>query len=611
MDRGEARRALIFRMTGDESAGNAERLARTLRGAGFVPVVVPFWSDAEHAATDPAAPVLLEGGFDSAPRLSGFAFRARHGLSPDLIELSAHSLAIGDARVDNLLAESVWSQQLRGVADRAIAVMRGLAPQVVFVPHGAEVVSRLLAVASAHVGIPYLYWESPFFPGYHFVDPHGPHFFRGESRIDRTWSADTAADGAVAARAARFIARARAERITKYRQATAPEELDRLKAWLALRAGPVLFVPGQIAFDATITVSLRDYPDLGSIYRAVFRGLPRGWRVIFKPHPRGPDAGRAEGLPEHVFVVRRVSIHDIFPLCDVVGLHSSNVGLEALMAGLPVIAWGEPYYGRKGLTLDIEDGAELGRHLAAAPLPRPDPLRVGALVGHILEQGMVRQDDGAALLHRVAEATAAPPAPRAPWYGGPIRRLMAIGAALEVELGRNRGMAAALRALPRADREVLEQRFGRRALRRHCRGAPRLGSGWLPRRILLARRFSSFLGTPIRFDEVDMQAVHDPAAALAALAGRARRGGRLVLLRRRAPSAALIQQLAAAEVAAWFADVAPDVTVDVFGWSGVRPLAELEARADAEALLLLRPAGARPLGLADRALLTRRPAPVP
>lgn len=601
---GEAGRALIFRMAGEESAINAALLARTVRGAGLVPVVAPFWSDATHAADDPGAPVLLDGGFDAAPRLSAFAFRARHGFSPDLIELSAHSLAIGDARIDNLLTESVWSQQLRGATQAALAVMGELRPQVVFVPHGAEVLSRLLAEASAHLGIPVLYWESPFFPGYHFVDPYAPHFFPGAHRIDRAWAGTAAARGSgAAARAAAFIARIRTERITKYRQESAPAELDALKAWLGARPGPVLFVPGQMAFDANVTVSLRGYPDLASIYRAVVRGVPEGWRVVFKPHPRGPDAGWAEHLPAHVRVVRHVSIHDIFPLCDVVGLHSSNVGLEALMAGRPVIAWGDPYYGRKGLTLDIPDGAMLGPVLAAGRPAAPDPDEVAALVGHVLEEGLVRQDDAEALLQRIGEAAAAPPEPRLPWYGAPIRRLAAAGRALEAALTRNGGVAAALKAMPRADRVVLEQRFGARALRACCRGAPRLRWTGLPRRLRVAGRFTARLGRLVRFDSLDLQAVHDPEAALAALAARARRAPRLLLLRRRAPSGRVIQQIGPRAVAAWLAEQAPDLVVDMFGWSGSAPLPE--AAETKEALLLLRPAGAPPLTDEDRAALAR------
>ncbi len=597
---GRARRAVIFRMVGEESATNAALLAQTARAGGFEPQIVPFWSDEAHAACDPEGPVLLQGGFDAAPRLSAFAFQARHGFRPDLIDLSAHSLTIDDARIDSLLTESVWSQQLRGVTGEALAVMEKLAPEVVFVPHGAEVLSRLLAAASSHLGIRYLYWESPFFPGYHFVDPYAPHFFRGAHRIDRTWQRGEGLDeGGAAVRAVGFIARIRAERGSKYQQSTDSGELEGLKAWLAQRPGPVLFVPGQVAFDASITVSLRNYPDLASIYRAVFRSLPEGWRVIFKAHPRGPDPGRAEGLPEHVRLVRNVSIHDLFALCDVVGLHSSNVGMEALMAGRPVIAWGEPYYGRKGLTIDIEDGADLGAVLGAGPPEAPEPGRVAALVGHVLEQGLVRQDDGESLCRRVEEACAQPPAPRLPWYGAPIRRLAKAGAALDVELARNGGMAAALRALSSADHQVLEQRFGARALRRHCRGAPVLGLTGMARRMLAAHGFSRRLGTRVTFEPIDLQAVHDPAAALAAVAARARRGARLLLLGQRAPSPRIIQQIGPAEALAWFGEQAPDLVVDVFGWAHHRPMREVEG----EALLLLRPAGAAALTEADRVAL--------
>lgn len=597
MAEGGKRRALLFRMTGDEAYANAVALARTLEHAGFAPLMVPFWPDAHQPADAAGARALLQGDFAGVERLSAFAFARRFGFAPDLIDLSAHNLAIGDGRIDNLLTESAWNQQMRGTAARAAALMAELRPDVVLVPHGGEVVSRLLAVMAAHLGLPYVYWESPFFPGFHFVDAFAPHFFRGACRIDRVWAASGPPRAAAALeRAAAFMAEWRGQRLTKYRQATRPQALADLTAWLDRGTGPVLFLPGQVPFDATIVVSLRGHADLGATYQAALSGLPAPWRVIFKPHPRNPDPTAPLVAPERLFVAGDVSIHDIFPVCQAVAVHSSNVGLEALMMGLPVVAWGAPYYGGKGLTIDLDDAADLGRVLAGGVPPAPDAGRVQALVAHVLDQGLVRQDDGAGMAARLAEASAAPPPPRLAWYGAPLRRLAAVGARLDGLLARNLSVRQALAGLSREERWVLRQRFGARATAPFQRRRT-VRLGW-PLRLWLARRFSRALGETVAFAPANLQAMADPALALAQLAERAGRHPQLVLLPAPGADARALQRLSWAQVQELALE--QGVNVDVFGWApGLREA----AAPDGPAVLLLRPAGTPPLSAATRARL--------
>lgn len=603
MAEGGKRRALLFRMTGDEAYANAVDLARTLDAAGFAPVMVPFWPDAHQPAGAAGARALLEGDFAGVERLSAFAFARRFGFVPDLIDLSAHNLAIGDGRIDNLLAESAWNQHMRGTAARAAALMAELRPDAVLVPHGGEVVSRLLAVMAAHLGLPYLYWESPFFPGFHFVDAFAPHFFRGACRIDRVWAAaGPPRDAAALDRAATFMADWRGQRLTKYRQATRPQALADLTAWLGRGTGPVLFLPGQVPFDATIAVSLRGHADLGATYQAALSGLPAPWRVIFKPHPRNPDPTAPVAAPERLFVAGDVSIHDIFPVCQAVAVHSSNVGLEALMMGLPVVAWGAPYYGGKGLTLDLDDAADLGRALAGGVPPAPDAGQVRTLVAHVLDQGLVRQDDGAAMAARLAEASAAPPPARLAWYGAPLRRLAAVGAQLNGALARNLSLRAALATLSQDDCQLLRQRFGRRALARFQRRRT-VPLSW-PLRLWLARRFSAALGQKVVFDPVNLQAMADPALAVRDLVARAGRRPQLALLPAAGADARALQRLSVAQVQ----ELALAARMDVFGWApglvfGWAPGLRDQMAPEGAAVLLVRPAGAVPLSAEVRAWL--------
>ena len=65
-------------------------------------------------------------------------------------------------------------------------------------------------------------------------------------------------------------------------------------------------------------------------------------------------------LPENVIVVEPEDITSSYPLMaesDAVTVFTSTTGLEAALAGVPVIVSGETHYRDKGFTLDVDDPA--------------------------------------------------------------------------------------------------------------------------------------------------------------------------------------------------------------------------------------------------------------
>lgn len=336
-----AKRALVFRLPGKESADNAHILMRALEKVGIPGELCPYWPDGE--ASWETETVLLEREIGSAPRLTAVEFQQRFGFELDLVELSLHQFATEPLTPELLLPESKWRQHLRGVAVLAAERMKASGADVVFVAHGAETVSRIIAEMAAHLGLRFLYWESGFFPGYVYVDPWAPHFFRGECWIDSQPLPDEPSPEALA-----FLETWRKDRLSKYAQTNKglPPEVA---TWAAQDDRPILFLPGQVPTDANVVVNLKNYHDLAALYEDIINNIPPSWRLIYKPHPKFPvDPVSKLLFSGNRFLCANISVHDAFDTCTAVVVLSSNVGLEAIMAEKPTFLIGQPiYWGRK------------------------------------------------------------------------------------------------------------------------------------------------------------------------------------------------------------------------------------------------------------------------
>jgi len=416
-------KALIFAFADLESASRADAIARNLEQSCLETVVCDYALASAFKPSRLLRPTrsstltLSDFGFNSIPQLSARQYRNAFGDDIDFPAISGLSF-FSDYYPNTfpleqtfLNTESLYYQRLRGLAARIDHILRAIKPDVIIVQQGSGVISRLITAKALQSGLTWLCWESPFFPGYLLVDPMGQHFLPGQNKIDRDW-ADVSIrefNQEETELVAGFIKKWMFTKTTKYAQETRPNEAERLLAFLKTGDGPVLFVPMQVPLDANVYHGIGGFSTLKEFYRQVIECLPPGWRAVFKPHPMDCTSQPLLGLPSpRVLVVDEVSIHDLILVADAVAVFSSNVGLEALLYGKPVIVGGKPCYGGKGLTIDVRSGAELPNAIEMALTWRPNLGLRDRLVRYLLDDYLIREDDSAALFRRIEEARAAP-----------------------------------------------------------------------------------------------------------------------------------------------------------------------------------------------------------
>ncbi len=179
-----------------------------------------------------------------------------------------------------------------------------------------------------------------------------------------------------------LLARARALREQIVRLGLTKYNSDR-RVSAAERApvhGPRVLVPGQVEDDRSVQrggAGVRGNLDL---LRRVRARAPDAV-ITYKPHPDVEAGHRVGAVPDGEVlayadrIVRDVSITALFREVDAVHTLTSLSGFEALLRGLPVETYGQPFYAGWGLTTDH-----------APPLPRRtrrltlDMLTAGALL---------------------------------------------------------------------------------------------------------------------------------------------------------------------------------------------------------------------------------------
>jgi capsular polysaccharide export protein len=150
---------------------------------------------------------------------------------------------------------------------------------------------------------------------------------------------------------------------------------------LELRARPaqrVLLVPGQVADDASVRLGTQAVSDNLSLLRAVRSAHPDAY-IVYKPHPdvlSGNRSGKLHDVadPPWDLVVGQVPIASCLAAVHEVHTMTSLVGFEALLRGIPVVTYGQPFYAGWGLT---QDRAPLARRTRQLTL---DELVAGSLL---------------------------------------------------------------------------------------------------------------------------------------------------------------------------------------------------------------------------------------
>lgn len=469
--------------------------------------MAPYWPDGQPAWPDETP--LLETDIASAPRLSAFAFQRRFGFDLDLADLSAHLFATEQPTPDLVLPETIWRQKLRGVAATAAETIRESDADVVFVPHGAELVSRILAQVASILGRRVLFWESGFFPGHLYLDPQAPHFFRGAARIDGLQPSSSPT-----ARARIFRDRWKAERRSKYPQNEGNHQA--LARWLSSDARPVLLLPGQVPTDANAVVGLGAFATLDDMYREALSSIPSSWRVLYKPHPLAPRDPLAGTPSSDRFLSLDIDIHDAIEASDAVLVHSSNVGLEALLHGKPVLTLGRPIYAGRGLTIDLDQHGALTALLEATPPSAPPEKAVMAFLDLVLDEALIADGDVGALTRRVEQAAPGVAQPSyLPWYGQSVQALVKACSALHEGLRTQVRLDRALEILSPEHLETLANRVGLDALEPHRFGGPAVARNrYAPRAM---PDLDPVLGVEAAYSDLRLEDCTDPARVVASI----------------------------------------------------------------------------------------------
>lgn len=119
----------------------------------------------------------------------------------------------------------------------------------------------------------------------------------------------------------------------------------------------VILVTGQVEGDASIRFGAHRIRSNLELLKAVRERNPDAW-VLYKPHPEVLAGTRARGDDESQTVqwcdevIGDTPLQQLLEAVDEVHVLTSQSGFEALMRGVPVTTYGQPFYAGWGLTRD-------------------------------------------------------------------------------------------------------------------------------------------------------------------------------------------------------------------------------------------------------------------
>lgn len=374
--------------------------------------------------------VLLDRGMESAPRLTQRQYVSLCGDDIDFLRIASHEYVSCGYPVDEnyLSPESIYRQKLRGIAHRIEQLLAIWQPDFVLAPQGAHVLSKLVVAKCLKMGIRVAVRESPFFQGYCLIDTGGMHFFSGESEIALRWP--QFANMPLTADERRsvefFIDRWKTAKCSKYPQ---PDQDEQTKSTLAAiqeargEGRQILFYPGQVSRDASVLYGLGCYRSLDEFEDHLLESLPDDYCLVYKRHPFASPSQLCQS--ERVIPCHLASVHDLLLLCDAVAVFSSNVGLEALLFGRPVLCGGRPHYAGKGMTWDIHQKSDLSSHFQSIRMHLFNAELRNRYVHYLINDYLFHESDGQGFARKYQQACESLPAAdrRAPLIGAHNREL--------------------------------------------------------------------------------------------------------------------------------------------------------------------------------------------
>lgn len=207
------------------------------------------------------------------------------------------------------------------------------------------------------------------------IDPVGIYFDPGKPSNLEQILQNTDFDSSLQARAARLRELLVSSGLTKY-------NVGSKESFKVMGEGRQnLLVPGQVEDDASIRRGCLEVRTNLQLLQRVRESHPDAW-IIYKPHPDTEAGSRVGGIADADAlayanqIAHGVSPTALFEQIDAVHTMTSLLGFEALLRGIPVTTWGQPFYAGWGLTTDQFPLARRTRRLTL------DQLVAGALIAY-------------------------------------------------------------------------------------------------------------------------------------------------------------------------------------------------------------------------------------
>ena len=186
----------------------------------------------------------------------------------------------------------------------------------------------------------------------------------------------------------------------------------------------VVLVAGQVETDASIRWGAIDIHTNLALLQTVRQARPDAW-VVYKPHPDVVAGLRSTGVNEDDAarwcneVLPHANMAQLLTVVDEVHVMTSLTGFEALLRGVPVCCYGQPFYAGWGLTIDRHPVPRRTRQLTL------DELVAGALLYYPVymapgESQLCSVEDALELLLQLRQAR-----PQLPLWRRALRPLLA------------------------------------------------------------------------------------------------------------------------------------------------------------------------------------------
>ncbi len=136
---------------------------------------------------------------------------------------------------------------------------------------------------------------------------------------------------------------------------------------------PLVLVVGQVDGDASILTGSPTIRSNEQLLWAVRAAKPEA-HILYKPHPDVVAGNRAGAISTACLTecvdsqVLDISLTSLYPYVDELHTMTSLSGFEALVQGVKVTTWGQPFYSGWGLTTDAHPPARRQRQIPLAAL---------------------------------------------------------------------------------------------------------------------------------------------------------------------------------------------------------------------------------------------------